>query len=304
MTQRLTISQILEKKKRAERIVMLTAYDYPLAALLDRCAVDIILVGDSLANVVLGLESTREVDIEIMLHHSKAANRAVKNALLVGDMPYGSYQKSIKSAVANAQRFVEEAGCNAVKIEWFDASLLSSGKDEGPHQEIRRLKDCLEVVSGIVEAGIPVMGHVGLTPQSVTDSKGFKVQGRDADAAKKIIEQAVAMEERGCFSLVLECIPAQIAEIVTKKLRIPTLGIGAGPACDGQVLVTHDLLGLFDRYRPKFVKQYGHADVTIMESVQRFREEVITGLFPDAAHSYTISDEELKKLDIISEEAN
>ena len=255
---------------------MLTAYDYPLASLVDAAGVDMILVGDSLANVVLGLESTTEVGMSEMIHHAKAANRAVKQALLIGDMPFESYQADSEGAVDNARRFIEEAGCNAIKLEWFD--------------------QCLEAAESIVAAGIPVMGHVGLTPQTAEQLGGFKVQGKDADSARKIIEYAKALEDKGCFSIVLECIPAQIAQIITKQLSIPTIGIGAGEYCDGQVLVIHDLLGLFDRFKPKFVKQYTDASTPILEGIKHFCKEVEEGKFPDSLHSYSMNPQELANL--------
>lgn len=276
MVEVITIEQIKKKKERGEKIVVLTAYDYPLASLIDRAEVDIILVGDSLANVVLGLESTIEVGMTQMLHHAKAVRRAVRRALLVGDMPFESYQKDPRAAVANAKRFVDEAGCGAVKLEWFEG--------------------CLEVTERIVKAGIPVMGHVGLTPQTAEQLGGFKVQGKDAASAKNIIGHAKALEAKGCFSVVLECIPSEIAALITQRLSIPTIGIGAGPECDGQVLVTHDVLGLFDRFKPKFVKQYARVDNVIFEGVIRFRDEVRRGEFPDAAHSYSMNVDELKKI--------
>ena len=271
MSERVTISKIQEKKRKKEKIVVLTAYDYPLASLIDRSAVDIILVGDSLANVVLGLDSTTQVGMTEMLHHAKAARRAVKRALLVGDMPFESYQQDPAKAVFNAKRFVQEAGCDAVKLEWFDR--------------------CLEVA-----AGIPVMGHVGLTPQTAEQLGGFKVQGKDAASARKIFENALALEKKGCFSIVLECIPAPLAAMITRQLSIPTIGIGAGKNCDGQVLVTHDLLGLFERFTPKFVKRYVHLNNSIEKGVTRFCKDVRRGKFPDKAHSYAMNPEELKKL--------
>ena len=276
MPQKITIKDIQAKKKNGEKIAMLTAYDYPIAGLLDEAGIDIVLVGDSLANVVLGLESTREVGLQAMLHHTKAVRRAVKNALLVGDMPYEAYQKVTSKAVINATRFMKEAGCDAVKIEWFD--------------------QCLGVVRQMVRAGVPVMGHVGLTPQTADQLGGLKVQGKEAATAKRIIANALALEKEGCFSIVLECIPAQVAQKITEKLSIPTIGIGAGVHCDGQVLVTYDLLGLFDRYKPKFVKQYTNLRVPIAKSVQRYIKEVREGKFPDDAHSYGMSPEEKKKL--------
>lgn len=272
----MTPIKILEKKKKGERIVVLTAYDYAFAAVIDRSSVDMILVGDSLANVVLGLKSTRDVDLEIMLHHTKAVNRAVKNSLLVGDMPYDAYQVNPKDAVKNAKRFVDEAGCGAVKIEWF--------------------KDCLEVTENIVKAGIPVMGHVGLTPQTADRLGGFKVQGKDAGAAQKILTHAKELEAKGCFSIVLECIPDRLAGLITQTLKIPTIGIGAGAACDGQVLVIHDLLGLSQGFHPKFAKRYVNIAESVEKGVKLFCDEVRKGKFPDKAHSYTITDEEWGKL--------
>jgi len=272
MNRRKTIEQIQKKKENGQKITMLTAYDYPLALLVDAAGVDMILVGDSLANVVLGLDSTTEIGMAEMIHHAKAANRAVKQALLIGDMPFESYQSDIDNAVDNAKRFVQEAGCNAVKLEWFD--------------------QCLDVAAKIVGSGIPVMGHVGLTPQTAEKLGGFKVQGKDAASARKIIQNAKDLEARGCFSIVLECIPTQIAAIITEQLSIPTIGIGAGQQCDGQVLVTHDILGLFDRFKPKFVKQYTDLGTSIIEGVRGFCKEVEDGKFPDLLHSYSMNEQE------------
>ena len=257
---------------------MLTAYDYPFAQLIDQAGIDIILVGDSLANVVLGLKSTKEVTMDAMIHHCMAVNRACKNALLIGDMPYESYQKNPKAAVVNARRFVKEGGCDAVKLEWFDG--------------------CLKVTEDIIKAGIPVMGHVGLTPQTADKLGGLKVQGRDALSAQKIISHALALQKRGCFSIVLECIPSAIAKIITKKISIPTIGIGAGLDCDGQVLVTYDLLGLFEDkvFHPKFVKRYANLSAIISKSISQFRDDVKTGKFPDEKHSYSMDFNELKKI--------
>jgi len=277
MSERKTIEHIQGKKKDGQKITMLTAYDYPLASLVDAAGVDIILVGDSLANVVLGLESTTEVGMTEMIHHAKAANRGVKQALFVGDMPFESYQSDSDMAVVNAKRFIDEAGCNAVKLEWFD--------------------QCLEVAEKIVGAGIPVMGHVGLTPQTAEKLGGFKVQGRDAESARKIIKHAKDLQEKGCFSIVLECIPSPIAEMITEQLSIPTIGIGAGPHCDGQVLVTHDILGLFDRFKPKFVKQYTDLGASIIEGVKNYCKEVEDGTFPDVSRSYSMNEQELLNLE-------
>ncbi|MBI5150823.1 MAG: 3-methyl-2-oxobutanoate hydroxymethyltransferase [Candidatus Omnitrophica bacterium] len=276
MNERLTVRQIQEKKRRKEKIVVLTAYDYPLASLLDRCAVDIILVGDSLANVVLGLDSTTQVGMTEMLHHAKAVRRAVRRALLVGDMPFEAYQKSPEKSVENARRFVEEAGCDAVKLEWFAR--------------------CPQVARDIIRAGIPVMGHVGLTPQTAEQLGGFKTQGKDAGSARKILQNALTLQKQGCFSVVLECIPTPLAAMITQRLSVPTIGIGAGAGCDGQVLVTYDLLGLFDRFTPKFVKRYARLDKAILDGVGRFCADVRKGKFPDEQHSYAMAPEEFKKL--------
>src|SRR3989338_1255551 len=276
MNQRRTVQDILNKKKRGEKIAMLPAYDYPFASLIDQAGVDIVLVGDSLANVVLGLESTREVGMEVMLPHARAVNRAVKNAMVVGDMPFDSYQLRPNDALKNAKRFVEEAGCQAIKLEWFEK--------------------CLEVTEKIVRGGIPVMGHVGLTPQNVDQLGGFKVQGKEAQAAKKLIEHAKDLQRRGCFSIVLECIPDKIAQIITAELSIPTIGIGAGVHCDGQVLVVYDLLGLVSKHRPKFVKQYADLSPLIVQAVQQYAKEVREGKFPDEEHSFKMKEEEIEKV--------
>ncbi|MFA5411570.1 MAG: 3-methyl-2-oxobutanoate hydroxymethyltransferase [Candidatus Omnitrophota bacterium] len=273
---KVSIKEILGKKVRGEKITMLTAYDYPLADLIDKAGIDMILVGDSVANVVLGLESTTQVGMSEMLHHAKAVTRAVKQALVIGDMPYESYQINPADSLKNARRFIDEAKCDAVKLEWFDK--------------------CPEVTAEIVRAGIPVMGHIGLTPQTADKIGGFKVQGKDAEAAMRLIGQARELEELGCFAIVLECVPDKIAEVITKKLKIPTIGIGAGPACDGQVLVTHDLIGLFERFTPKFVKKYINLSPLILKAVEDYKNEVVQGKFPDAEHSFRIKEEELKKL--------
>ncbi len=262
----ITIADIQSKKKQGRKITMLTAYDYSFATLLDQAGIDIILVGDSVANVVLGLDSTKDVGIEQMLYHAKAVRRGVKQALIIGDMPFEALHGGVAKAVSCAKKFVKDAGCDAVKVEWF--------------------KDCLKVTRAILKAGIPVMGHVGLTPQTAEQLGGFKVQGKDEGSAKRILENAKALEKVGCFSVVLECIPAPLAKLITEDLKIPTIGIGAGPDCSGQVLVTHDLLGLFDRYKPKFVKQYVHLAENILKGIKEFKSEVEEGIFPDSIHSY------------------
>lgn len=279
---KITVSDIMALKNK-RKITMLTAYDYPLASLIDRAGIDMILVGDSVANVVLGLESTTQVGMTEMLHHAKAVTRAVKHALVIGDMPYESYQTSPdgeavnpEESVKNAKRFIDEAKCDAIKLEWFDR--------------------CLEVTAQLIKAGLPVMGHIGLTPQTADKLGGFKVQGKDADQAKRLIEQAQGLENLGCFSLVLECVPDKIAEMITKKIKIPTIGIGAGIHCDGQVLVTHDALGLFERFTPKFVRKYINLTTLISQAIEEYKKEVREEKFPTKEHSFTIKEEELKKL--------
>jgi 3-methyl-2-oxobutanoate hydroxymethyltransferase len=267
----------IKNLKGQRKITMLTAYDFATAGLIDKAGIDMILVGDSLANVVLGLESTKQVGMAEMLHHTKAVGRAVKNALLIADMPFESYQLKPEDSLKNARRFVDEAGAKAVKVEWFERAL--------------------EVTRRIIKSGIPVMGHIGLTPQTVDKIGGFKCQGKDAETAKKIIEQAKELEKAGCFSLVLECLPDKLAQIITNKISIPTIGIGSGVYCDGQVLVTNDLLGLFEKYTPKFVKKYAQLSDLIFKAVEDFKNEVIREEFPDKEHSFTIKEEELKKIE-------
>jgi len=273
---KITVQDILDMKQRGEKITMLTAYDFPFASFVDQAGIEIILVGDSLANVVLGLESTTQVGMTEMIHHSKAVTRAVKRAMVVGDMPYESYQVNPSESVNNAKRFIDEAKCDAVKLEWFDK--------------------CIEVTEQIVKAGIPAMGHIGLTPQTADKLGGFKVQGKDAEAAKKLMQQAKDLEKIGCFSIVFECIPDKIAEMITKELKIPTIGIGAGLECDGQVLVLHDVLGLFEKFRPKFVKQYINFAKEAKDAMEAFKVEVKTKKFPMKEHSFAIKSEELQKL--------
>ncbi len=272
---RVSIEDIAKQKLEGRKIVMLTAYDYPMALILDEAQVDMILVGDSLANVVLGLESTKEVGMCEMLHHARAVARAVQKAMVVGDMPFESYQVDPSKAVANAQLFME-AGCQAVKLEWFEG--------------------CVQVAAAIVKSGIPVVGHVGLTPQTAEQLGGMKVQGKDALRAREIIGNAKALQDAGCFSIVLECIPQEVAGLITHGLKIPTIGIGAGAACDGQVLVSYDLLGLFSRYQPKFTKKYCDLRPIITDAVKHFKDDVVAGSFPGSEQSFKMSKEELEKL--------
>lgn len=268
---KITTRMIREKKARAEPITMLTAYDYGTALALDRAEIDAILVGDSLGMVVLGYETTLPVTMEDMLHHCQAVARGATYALLIGDMPFMSYQASVDEAVRNAGRFLQEAGMDAVKLE--------GGRER------------LEAVGAIVSAGIPVMGHLGLTPQSVHQFGGFRAQGKEAAAAQRLIEDALILEQAGCFSIVLEAIPARLGQLVSERLRIPTIGIGAGPDCDGQVLVTHDLIGMFDRFTPRFVKRYAEVHQVMDQAFSRFRSDVVNKSFPTVEHGVEMDDE-------------
>ncbi len=245
---KITTHSFRQKKARGEPITMLTAYDYPTALAMDRAGIDSVLVGDSLGMVVLGYETTLPVTMEDMLHHCRAVSRGASFALLIGDMPFMSYQTSTQDAVRNAGRFLQEAGMDAVKLEGGEARL--------------------DAVRSIVGAGIPVMGHLGLTPQSVHQMGGFRAQGKTTLAARRLLEEALMLQEAGCFSLVLEAVPGRLAEYVSQHLDIPTIGIGAGVGCDGQVLVTHDLLGLFDRFTPKFVRQYANLHAEIASALE------------------------------------
>jgi 3-methyl-2-oxobutanoate hydroxymethyltransferase len=265
-----------QKKERGEIITMLTAYDYPTALSMDKAGVDSILVGDSLAMVVLGYENTLPVTMEEMLHHCRAVARGAKTSLLVGDMPFMSYQVSVEEAVRNAGRFLQEGGMDAVKLE--------GGLERA---------DAIRAITG---AGIPVIGHIGLTPQSVNQLGGFRAQGKTAIAAKRLIEDALILQEAGCFSIVLESVPARLADLISKKISIPTIGIGAGNGCDGQVLVTHDLLGLFDRFTPKFVKQYADFHNEMQKAFADYIEDVETKRFPAPEHTVEMKDEEWEEL--------
>lgn len=261
-----------QKKERGEAITMLTAYDYPTALAMDKAGVDSILVGDSLAMVVLGYENTLPVTMDEMLHHARAVSRGAKSALLVGDMPFMSYQVSVEDAVRNAGRFLQQGGMDAVKLE--------GGRER------------VDAVRAIVGAGIPVMGHLGLTPQSVNQLGGFRAQGKTASAAKRLLEDARILDEAGVFSLVLESVPARLAEYISKQISIPTIGIGAGPGCDGQVLVTHDVLGLFERFTPKFVKQYANFHAEMNKAFTDYIDDVESKRFPAVEHTVEMTDDE------------
>ncbi len=273
---KITPVDVQAMKNEGKKISMLTAYDYPLALLEDRAGIDIILVGDSVGMTVLGYENTIPVTMEEMIHHTKAVTRGAKYALIIGDMPFMSYNTSEREAILNAGRFMKEGGADAVKLEG-GASVK-------------------EIVRTIVKAGIPVMGHIGLTPQTISMLGGFKVQGKDAQAAQKIIDDALLLEDAGAFSVLLEAVPAPIAKRVTERLKVPTIGIGAGVHCDGQVLVVHDLLGLFDRFTPKFAKRYVNLSEMILKAFDAYREDVLKGSFPTDQHSFHIDEKELSKV--------
>lgn len=273
---KITIVDLQKKKETGKAITMLTAYDYPTGLLVERAGIDIILVGDSLAMVVLGHENTLSVTMDEMLHHCRAVARGARNPLLVGDMPFMSYQASVTEAIRNAGRFLKEGNMDVVKLEG-GRSVAST-------------------VRAIVDAGIPVMGHIGLTPQSVSKLGGYRVQGKDVAAAEALIDDATALEQAGAFSLILEAIPSPVAEIISDRTSIPTIGIGAGPHCDGQVLVIHDLIGLFEGFLPKFVRRYAQIFPTVLEALSQYRQDVISREFPGPEHSYTMSDEALQVL--------
>jgi len=273
---RVAVDDLRRRKAQGGKITMLTAYDYPMAKLVDESGVDVVLVGDSLGMVVLGYETTAAVTMEEMLHHARAVRRGVSRAMLVGDMPLSAINGSAKDAVRHAKRFVDDAACEAVKVEWR-AGIV-------------------ETVRDMVAAGIPVMGHVGLTPQTATEEGGYGVRGKDADSASRIIEQAAALEQAGAFAVVLECIPDVVAKEITGRLKGPTIGIGSGPHCDGQVVVIYDLIGLYERLKPRFAKRYANVADVIRQSVKTYVQEVNSGAFPGKAQTATMSPEEFERL--------
>jgi 3-methyl-2-oxobutanoate hydroxymethyltransferase len=266
MPEKITVPEIRRMKQRSEKITALTAYDYSFSRILDEAGVEILLVGDSLGSVIQGQESTLPVTLEEMIYHTRAVVRGRKRALVVADMPFLSFQVSVEEAKRNAGRFLQEAGAEAVKLEGGVPML--------------------ETIEAIVHMGIPVMGHVGLTPQSIHRFGGYKVQGKEKDERELIMQDALAVEEAGAFSIVLEGIPMDLAQQITRRLAIPTIGIGAGVHCDGQVLVVHDMLGLFDVYKPKFVKRYADVKGVMADAVKNFITEVREGKFPDEEHSF------------------
>lgn len=265
-----------QAKEKNERLTMLTAYDYSTAKLIDSSGINGILVGDSLGMVCLGYEDTLSVTMEDMIHHTKAVARGVKNSLIVADMPFMSYQTSVYDAVVNAGRLIKEGRAHSVKLEGG-------------------LEVC-DKIEAITKASIPVMAHIGLTPQSVNSIGGFKVQGKDEEAAKALIEAAIAVEKAGAFAIVLECVPAKLAKLITEKVSIPTIGIGAGVDCDGQILVYQDMLGMFSDFTPKFVKKYETLGEKMVSAFNRYIDEVKDGVFPAEEHIFKISDEVIEKL--------
>jgi len=271
-----TVSTFREQKARGEKISMLTAYDYSTAKLMDEAGINGILVGDSLGMVMLGYEDTLPVTMEDMIHHTAAVCRGAKNTLVVGDMPFMSYQVSVEEAVYNAGRLMKEGRCQAVKLE--------GGASVCPQ------------IRAITNASIPVMAHIGLTPQSINAFGGFKVQGKSEEAAKKLLEDAKAVEEAGAFAVVLECVPAKLAELISKSISIPTIGIGAGAGCDGQILVYQDMLGLFSDFTPKFVKKYANVGEMMTQAFRDYIADVQEGSFPAPEHTFAISEDVIKKL--------
>lgn len=273
---KVTTATFLDKKGKHEKITVLTAYDFSMAKLLDTAGVDCLLVGDSLGMTMLGYEDTLSVTMDDMVHHTKAVKRGVNNALVVADMPFLSYHISDEEAVRNAGRLVKEAGAHAVKLEGGMAVKTR--------------------IEAILAAQIPVMGHLGLTPQSVNVFGGFKVQGKSEEQAKRLIEEAKMLEQIGCFSIVLECVPEKLATLISEQLHIPTIGIGAGAGCDGQVLVIQDMLGMYTEMTPKFVKQYANLKSSITSAVEAYCSEVRNGNFPEEKHTFKIDEEVINKL--------
>ena len=271
-----TVVTIQKAKENKEKVTMLTAYDYSMAKLIDEAGIEMILVGDSLGMVMLGYEDTLSVTMEDMIHHTRAVARGVKHAMVVADMPFLSYQTSVYDAVCNAGRLMKEGRAQAVKLE--------GGREFAEH------------IRAITNASIPVVGHLGLTPQSLNAFGGFKVQGKTQEAAQKLLEDARILEEAGAVAVVLECVPAKLASLVTEKLHIPTIGIGAGAGCDGQVLVYQDMLSMFGDFKPKFVKRFGEIGTQMKEAFQKYSEEVKAGTFPAEEHTFKIEDDVIEKL--------
>ena len=276
-TKKTSILDIQQAKSEGRKLVMVTAYDYPFGLLAEQAEVDMVLVGDSLGMVVMGLEGTVAVTMEDMIHHIKAVVRGCKSPLIIGDMPFGSYNTSFRDAIHNANRLMKEGGCDAIKLE--------GGLNFAP---------CIEA---IVKAGIPVQGHIGLTPQTASALGGFKMQGKDTAAAKKVIDDARSLESAGVFSIVLEAVPAPLGKFVSEAVAVPIIGIGAGSDVDGQVLVTYDMIGLFDRFVPKFVKQYAQTRTIILDAIKTYKQEVKEKVFPGPQHAFKMPEETLAQLE-------
>lgn len=274
---KVTIQKLKKMKEQGEKISMTTAYDYPTAYFVDKAGIEIILVGDSLAMTVLGLDSTVPVTMEQMIHHIKPVVKGAPNPMIVGDLPFGSYNQSKEQAIMNATRLMKEGGCDVVKLEGG--------------------KEVAEIVKAIVDAGVPVMGHIGLTPQTISKLGGFKVQGKSTEAAQALVEDALALQEAGAFSLILECVPEEVGRLITHKVSISTIGIGGGRYCDGQVLVFHDMVGLFEKFLPKFVKRYVNLGEEVVKAMEEYKQEVKEGKFPAEEHVFGgVKEEELKRL--------
>ena len=273
---KVTVLDVQQAKEDGRKLVMVTAYDYPLGLLADEAGMDIVLVGDSLGMVVLGMDGTVAVTMEHMIHHIQAVVRGCKGPLIVGDMPFMSYNISVEEAVRNAGRLVKEGGCEVVKLE--------GGVDFAP------------TIAAIVKAGIPVMGHIGLTPQTASAMGGFKIQGKDANAAKQIIDDAKTIQDAGVFSIILEAVPAPLGKLISKTVNVPVIGIGAGPEVDGQVLVIHDVVGLYDRFVPKFVKQYADVKKVMLDALIDYKQEVEDVKFPGPENSFKMPDDALEQL--------
>ena len=273
---KITIPQCKEMKESGQKYSMVTAYDVLLASVINKTPIEMILVGDSLGMTVLGYESTVPVTLDDIIHHSKPVVKGAPNTFVVGDMPFGTYNTGIEESIRNANRIMKEGGVDAIKLEGG--------------------KNVAHIVKAMVSGGIPVMGHIGLTPQTAGQLGGFKVQGKDAETAKQLLEDAKALEAAGAFAIVLECIPAPVAKMITEALTIPTMGIGGGPNCDAQVLVTQDLLGMFDRFVPKMVKQYAKLNAVMFDALNTFYQEIQDGVFPGPEHSFGMKEEELKNL--------
>ncbi|MFX0008812.1 MAG: 3-methyl-2-oxobutanoate hydroxymethyltransferase [Candidatus Hermodarchaeota archaeon] len=275
--QKMTAKKIIEKKRKGEKIITITSYDYSFAKIVDDCGIDLILVGDSLSMVILGYKNTLAVTMDEMIHHTKAVTRGVSNAMVVGDMPFLSYKIGVKKAVQNAGRFIQEGGAEAVKVE--------GGAKICP------------TIKAMIDADIQVMGHIGLTPQAIYEFGGFLVQGKTIEGAKTLITDAKKLEKAGVFSIVLESIPWQIAKFITQSVDVPTIGIGAGSYCDGQILVINDMLGLFTDFKPKFLKYFGDIGNSVKMAINNYKNEVKSGIYPDIEHSYEFPKEDLNEIE-------